>query len=194
MLSTPSRMARTISPSGCPGSHALPLSATTSGKPGPHRGAAVARCHRIQPKPLGNGGDGGFASQQAIGRLVLMLIVAAVFLCVVLGVVRLQQGYGYADALLSAVTLAVAAIPEEFPVVFTFFLGVGVFRLAQRKALVRRAARRTAPTTSSAMPRSMALNGRSRPVATDAAARVAGAGFGEATQTSRTLWPANSDR
>ena len=77
--------------------------------------------------------------QQAIDRLVLILIVAAVFLCIVLGVVRVQQGFGVADALLSAVTLAVAAIPEEFPVVFTFFLGVGVFRLAQRKALVRRA-------------------------------------------------------
>ncbi|MGE0030342.1 MAG: cation-translocating P-type ATPase [Steroidobacteraceae bacterium] len=77
--------------------------------------------------------------QQAIDRLVLMLIVAAVFLCILLGAVRVQQGYGLADALLSAVTLAVAAIPEEFPVVFTFFLGVGVFRLAQRKALVRRA-------------------------------------------------------
>lgn len=77
--------------------------------------------------------------QQAIDRLVLVLIVAAVLLCIVLGVVRVQQGYGFTDALLSAVTLAVAAIPEEFPVVFTFFLGVGVFRLAQRKALVRRA-------------------------------------------------------
>jgi len=77
--------------------------------------------------------------QQAIDRLVLILIFAAIFLCVVLGIVRVHQGYGLADALLSAVTLAVAAIPEEFPVVFTFFLGVGVFRLAQRKALVRRA-------------------------------------------------------
>jgi Ca2+-transporting ATPase len=37
------------------------------------------------------------------------------------------------------VTLAAAAIPEEFPVVFTFFLGVGVYRLARRQALVRRA-------------------------------------------------------
>ncbi|MGE5260693.1 MAG: cation-translocating P-type ATPase, partial [Actinomycetota bacterium] len=34
---------------------------------------------------------------------------------------------------------AVAALPEEFPVAFTFFLGVGVYRLAQRQALVRRA-------------------------------------------------------
>ena len=40
---------------------------------------------------------------------------------------------------MSALTLAVAALPEEFPVVFTFFLGVGVYRLARRQALVRRA-------------------------------------------------------
>ena len=39
---------------------------------------------------------------------------------------------------MSAVTLAVAALPEEFPVVYTFFLGMGVFRLARKKALVRR--------------------------------------------------------
>jgi len=37
------------------------------------------------------------------------------------------------------VTLAVAALPEEFPVAFTFFLGVGVYRLARCQALVRRA-------------------------------------------------------
>jgi Ca2+-transporting ATPase len=77
--------------------------------------------------------------QEAIDRLVLRLVVAAVILCLVLGAARLMQGYGLADALLSAVTLAVAAIPEEFPVVFTFFLGVGIMRLARRRALVRRA-------------------------------------------------------
>lgn len=77
--------------------------------------------------------------QQSIGRLVRALLVAAVGLCVLLAGVRLYQGHGWLDALISAVTLATAAIPEEFPVVFTVFLGVGVYRLAQRKALVRRA-------------------------------------------------------
>ena len=57
----------------------------------------------------------------------------------ILAAVRIVQGHGWLDALLSAVTLAAAAIPEEFPVVFTFFLGVGVYRLARRQALVRRA-------------------------------------------------------
>lgn len=77
--------------------------------------------------------------QAAIGRLVSVLLSTALFFCLVLTGVRIAQGHGVVDALLSAATLAVAAIPEEFPVVFSFFLGVGVYRLAQRKALVRRA-------------------------------------------------------
>jgi Ca2+-transporting ATPase len=77
--------------------------------------------------------------QKAINKLVSVLIVAAILLCLLLALVRLYQGFGYLDALLSALVLAVAALPEEFPVVFTFFLGVGVYRLAQRGALVRRA-------------------------------------------------------
>ncbi|WP_374639637.1 cation-translocating P-type ATPase [Hydrogenophaga sp.] len=77
--------------------------------------------------------------QKAIGELVVMLLAAALIVCVVLAAVRLWQGHGWIDALLSAVTLAVAAIPEEFPVVYTFFLGMGVFRLARKNALVRRA-------------------------------------------------------
>lgn len=77
--------------------------------------------------------------QEAIGRLVAALLGVAVAMCVILAAIRLWHGHGWIDALVSAVTLAVAALPEEFPVVYTFFLGVGVFRLARRKALVRRA-------------------------------------------------------
>lgn len=77
--------------------------------------------------------------QIAIAALVRVLVAAAIALCVVLAIIRFYQGYGIVDAVLSAVTLAVAALPEEFPVVFTFFLGVGVYRLARRQALVRRA-------------------------------------------------------
>lgn len=77
--------------------------------------------------------------QRAVAQLVKVLLFAAMLICLVLAWVRLQQGHGLLDALLSAVTLAVAALPEEFPVVLAFFLGVGVYRLAQRQALVRRA-------------------------------------------------------
>ncbi len=76
--------------------------------------------------------------QNAIANLVTLLVVVASVLCLILAAVRLRQGFDWIDALVSAATLAVAALPEEFPVVFTVFLGVGVYRLARRKALVRR--------------------------------------------------------
>ena len=76
--------------------------------------------------------------QQSVAALVKILLAVAAFICLLLAAVRLWQGYGLLDAFLSAATLAVAAIPEEFPVVLTFFLGVGVYRLARVKALVRR--------------------------------------------------------
>jgi Ca2+-transporting ATPase len=76
--------------------------------------------------------------QQAVTGLVKVLVIAAALVCVFLAWVRFRQGHGIVDALLSALTLAIAALPEEFPVVMTFFLGVGVYRLARRKALVRR--------------------------------------------------------
>lgn len=77
--------------------------------------------------------------QKSITRLVQILIAGAGFFCLILAGVRIYQGHGWLDAILSAATLAVAAIPEEFPVVFTFFLGVGVYRLAKKQTLVRRA-------------------------------------------------------
>ena len=77
--------------------------------------------------------------QAAIDRLVRVLVVIAAVVCGVVAVVRLYQGFGWLDAVVSAVTLATAALPEEFPLVFTVFLGVGAFRLARRHALVQRA-------------------------------------------------------
>jgi Ca2+-transporting ATPase len=77
--------------------------------------------------------------QVAISGLVTLLVIGAIAMCAVLAFVRIHQGYSWIDALVSAATLAVAALPEEFPVVFAIFLGVGVYRLAKRQALVRRA-------------------------------------------------------
>ena len=77
--------------------------------------------------------------QKAVIRLVQFLLVIAVALCILLAGIRIAQGYGPADAVLSAATLGIAALPEEFPVVLSFYLGLGVYRLARRRALVRRA-------------------------------------------------------
>ena len=42
------------------------------------------------------------------------------------------------ESILSGITLAMAMIPEEFPVVLTVFLSMGAFRLARQQSLVRR--------------------------------------------------------
>lgn len=77
--------------------------------------------------------------QNDISRLVRILTISGFACCLLLAAVRVYQGKGWLDAILSAAILAVAAMPEEFPLVFSFFLGVGVYRLAKQQALVRRA-------------------------------------------------------
>lgn len=77
--------------------------------------------------------------QKAVARLILKLVIAASILSAILAISRYVQGFGIVDALFSAAIFAVGALPDEFPVVFTFFLGLGVYRLAKNKALVRRA-------------------------------------------------------
>ena len=77
--------------------------------------------------------------QRAVQRLGSALSVVALVLCIALVCARLAQGYGWVDAAISGVTLVTAALPEEFPVILAFFLGVGVHRLARRQAHVRRA-------------------------------------------------------
>ena len=42
------------------------------------------------------------------------------------------------ESILSGITLAMAMIPEEFPVILTVFLSMGAWRLAQKKSLVRK--------------------------------------------------------
>ncbi|MGE3608278.1 MAG: cation-translocating P-type ATPase [Bacteriovoracaceae bacterium] len=77
--------------------------------------------------------------QKGIETLVKYLIFISLLACFLLAGVRIYQGYPWIDAIVAALVLALAAVPEEFPVVFTFYLGVGVYRLAKKKTLVRRA-------------------------------------------------------
>jgi Ca2+-transporting ATPase len=42
------------------------------------------------------------------------------------------------ESILSGITLAMATIPEEFPVVFTVFLSMGAWRLAKKNSLIRK--------------------------------------------------------
>jgi magnesium-transporting ATPase (P-type) len=66
------------------------------------------------------------------------LTVAILAVSAVLLTVGLLRGYPLADALLVAVTLAVAAIPEGLPAIVTIALAIGVQRMAARKAIIRK--------------------------------------------------------
>lgn len=78
--------------------------------------------------------------QQQAAVLVRRLGVVAVAVAVALFALSLGRGEPWTRALLGAVSLAMAAIPEEFPIVLTLFLSVGAWRLASRGMLVRRLA------------------------------------------------------
>jgi magnesium-transporting ATPase (P-type) len=70
-----------------------------------------------------------------IGRYLTLAIL--VISAVLLGV-GLLRGYGVADSLMAALTLAVAAIPEGLPAIVTIALAVGVQYMAARRAIIRK--------------------------------------------------------
>ena len=76
--------------------------------------------------------------QREIRRLVALFATLALVACVSLSGLYLLQHGAWLPALLAGLTLAMAVIPEEFPVVLAVFLALGAFRMAQRQALVRK--------------------------------------------------------
>ena len=82
--------------------------------------------------------------QKQTGSLVKMCsVIAAVFFALV-GVITYFNLPDHTftarliESVLSGITLAMAMIPEEFPVILTVFLSMGAWRLAKKKSLVRK--------------------------------------------------------
>jgi Ca2+-transporting ATPase len=76
--------------------------------------------------------------QRALIRLVRALAVVAAVFCAAVIAAELLHGRGWGQALIAGVSLAIAAIPEEFSMVYALYLALGAWRLSQQRALVRR--------------------------------------------------------
>jgi Ca2+-transporting ATPase len=72
-----------------------------------------------------------------ISRLVRDIALIALFLCGLIVVVYGVSRQDWIGGLLAGITLAMALLPEEFPVVLTIFLALGAWRISREKVLTR---------------------------------------------------------
>lgn len=89
---------------------------------------------------LADAEDNGSPLQRRLSQLGRTLVYACVALVGVVAGVGLLRGLGGLEVLMSAVSLAVAAVPEGLPAVVTVALAGGVHRMSERGVLVRRLA------------------------------------------------------
>lgn len=79
-----------------------------------------------------------------IGKLVKICAIVAIILLLLVAAVTFFNENNLAlkariiQSILSGITIAMAMIPEEFPVVLTVFLSMGAWRLAKKKSLIRK--------------------------------------------------------
>ncbi|OHD53511.1 MAG: ATPase [Spirochaetes bacterium GWF1_51_8] len=78
--------------------------------------------------------------QKQTGRLVRAIFIFAAALCLTVVIVSGLILGDWLKGLLNGLTLAMAMLPEEFPVVLTVFLALGAWRISQKQVLTRRIA------------------------------------------------------
>ena len=78
--------------------------------------------------------------QREMNRLVSRLFGIALSLCVAIVVIYGLSTGDWLKGVLAGITLAMAILPNEFPVVVTIFLALGAWRISQNNVLARRVA------------------------------------------------------
>ena len=76
--------------------------------------------------------------QRELDRLVRILLVVAIGLIVFTSGSGFLRGHPLGENILAGISSAIAAIPEEPPVLLAVILGLGAYRLLRRGVLVRR--------------------------------------------------------
>lgn len=72
-----------------------------------------------------------------IARIVRTIALVGLSLCAIIVVVYGLTRFNWIEGFLAGITLAMAILPEEFPVVLTVFLALGAWRISQKNVLTR---------------------------------------------------------
>ncbi len=76
--------------------------------------------------------------QREVDRIVRMLAVLGLSACGLVAVAYGLMRHQWFEGALAGLTLAIAMVPEEFPVVLTVFLALGAWRISRNRVLTRR--------------------------------------------------------
>ena len=76
--------------------------------------------------------------QQKLAQLGKYLGILAILACVIIFIVGIANGIPVMEIFMTAVSLAVSAIPEGLPAIVTIVLSIGVQRMVKKNALIRR--------------------------------------------------------
>lgn len=87
---------------------------------------------------LDNEAQGQTPLQQKLAQLGKYLGILALAACAVIFIVGLANGLPAIEIFMTAVSLAVSAIPEGLPAIVTIVLSIGVQRLVKKNAIIRR--------------------------------------------------------
>jgi len=74
---------------------------------------------------------------KSLEKIARTITYAILIVCVAVIIIGLFRNNGIIDAVFSAITIAVAAIPEGLPAVITISAAIGIMRMARRNAIIR---------------------------------------------------------